>query len=186
MNVLLLLLLSTLLLNFSGCGEEEDTTPAPQHVDNSLMETLTLINMDNITHKVTLSPKKLTFHDIDQPIVLINIYNNLSPETAYQLKALSSLQQKNPKDIFAVSLLIGDTINTATLQTFIKKNNILHYVSNDIENHTFTNILKESLFLNLDMSLPLTVLYTDGEYTIHYNNAIPIEMIRYDIQQALK
>jgi len=183
---LLLLLLSSFILNFSGCGDKGDNTPAPQHIDNSLMETFTLINMKSITHKVTLSPKKLTFHDIDQPIVIINIYNNLSPDTAYQLKALSSLQQKNPKDIFVVSLLIGDTVKAATLQTFIKNNNILHYVSNDIENNTFTNILLESLFLNSDTTLPLTVLYTDGEYNIHYTNATPIEMIRYDIKQALK
>ena len=52
-------------------GEEKDTESAPQHRDNDLMETFTLINMENITHKVTLSPKKLTFHDIDKSAVVI-------------------------------------------------------------------------------------------------------------------
>ena len=185
-NPFLLLLLSALLLNFSGCGEEEDAVSAPQHIDNDLMETFTLINMENSTHKVTLSPKKLTFHDIDQSVVVINVFNTFSRDSSYELKALSSLQEKNPKDLFVVSLLVGDTINTKSLQLFIKKNHISHYVSNDIENQTFTNTLLTSLALESNTTLPFSVLYTNGEYVIHYNNAVPIEMITYDIKQALK
>ena len=185
-NLFLLLLLSSLLLNFSGCGEEEDTATAPQNVDNSLMETFTLINMKNTTHKVTLSPKKLTFHDIDQAVVIVNIFNTLSPDTQYQLKALTQLQNKYPKELFVVSLCISDKINTATLQAFIKKNHLIHYVSNDIENHTISNTLLESLSLDSNTTLPFTVLYNNGNYVIYYNNATPIEMIRYDVQQALK
>jgi len=182
-NIFLLFFFSLFILNFSGCGEE-DTTSAP--IDTSLMETFTLINMKNTTHKVTISPKKLTFHDIDQSAVMINICNTLSADTEYQLKALSKLQNKYPKDLFVVSLFIGDTINTTTLQNFIKKNHIMHYVSNDIENHTITSTLLKSLSLDANIQLPLSILYSNGNYDIYYNNATPIEMMSYDIQQALK
>jgi hypothetical protein len=185
-NVSLFLPLLALLLNFSGCGEEKDTESAPQHRDNDLMETFTLINMENITHKVTLSPKKLTFHDIDKSAIIINVFNTLSINSSYTLKALSSLQEKYSKDLFVVSLLIGDTINTATLQAFIKKNHISHYISNDIENQTFTNILLTSLSLDTNTTLPFSVLYNNGKYVIHYTDAIPIEMISYDIKRSLK
>ena len=185
-NLFLLLLLLSLLLNFSGCNKEEDTATAPQNADNSLMETFTIINMKNTTHKVTISPRKLTFHDINQAIVIINICNTLSADTEYQLKTLSKLQNKYSKELFVVSLFIGDKINTATLQEFIKKNNIIYYISNDIENYTITSTLLKSLSLKANTPLPLTILYSNGNYDIHYNNATPIEMMSYDIQQALK
>jgi hypothetical protein len=185
-NLFLLLLFTVLLLNFSGCGEEENIVSAPQHSDNDLMETFTLINMESTTHKVTLSPKKLTFHDIDQSTIVINIFNTLSRDSSYELKALSTLQEKYTKDLFVVSLLIGDSINTATLQAFIKKNHISHYISNDIENQTFSHILLKSLSLDNNTTLPFSVLYNNGEYVIHYNNAIPVEMLSYDIKQSLK
>jgi len=181
-----LFLLLSILLNLSGCGKEEVASTAPQNTDNSLMETFTIINIKSITHKVTISQKKLTFHDIDQSAVIINICNTLSADTEYQLKALSKLQNKYPKELFVVSLFIDGKINTATLQEFIKKNSIIHYVSNSIENHTIASTLLKSLSLDANASLPLTTLYSNGNYDIHYNNAIPIEMMNYNIQQALK
>jgi len=184
-NLFLLLLLSSLLLNFSGC-KEYNTDTAPDNVDNNLMETFTLINMKSATHKLTISPKKLTFHDIEQSVVIINICNTLSSDTSYQLQALSKLQNRYSKELFIVSLFIGDKINTKILKTFIKKNHIIHYVSNDIENNAITNLLLESLSLDINTTLPFTVLYNNGNYDIYYDNATPIEMINYDIQQALK
>jgi len=37
-----------------------------------------------------------------------------------------------------------------------------------------------------NFSIPLTVMYLNGEYFTHYEGSVPVEMIEYDIQQAKK
>jgi hypothetical protein len=188
-NLLLPFILFVSLLFLSGCQERDsidDVTPVSFQEDSTLMETFTLINMQEKTHKLTLSPKKLTFHDVDQPVIIIHIFKTFDTETSYLLKTLTALQKNKPEDLFVVSLQVGDTINTKSLQTFIKTHQLIHFISNDIENHHFQTILYESLSLSQKTALPLTVIYSDGEYVIHYEGAMPREMLSHNIQQALQ
>ena len=177
------------LLLISGCNERDslsDDGSIVEKQDTSFMETFTLINMEKITHELTISSHKLTFKDIDQPVIVMNLFNTLDRETMYLQKTFTQLQNKYPEDIFVISLLVGDTINTKTLNDFIHRFTLKHYISNDIENRTFQSILYKSLSLSQKIELPLTVIYSDGAYKVHYEGAVPKEMIQYDIQQAIK
>lgn len=185
----LFFLLNFTLLFIWGCNERDslgDDGSVVEQQDTSFMETFTLINMQKVTHDLTISSRKLTFKDIDQPVIVINLFNTLDRETTYLQKTFTQLQNKYPKDIFVISLLVGDTIHTKELSDFIDHTALKHYISNDIENQTFQNILYKSLTLPSTTQLPLTIIYGDGEYVTHYEGAVPKEMINYDIQQAIK
>ena len=178
-----------MLFLVSGCNEENDRntdTPIAFQQDTSLMETFTVINMQEKTHKVTISPQKLSFHDVDQPIVIIHMFKDFDTATAYQIKTLNTLQKEKQKNLFVLSLQIEDNISTKALKAFIKKHKLTHFISNDIDNHHFQTILYESLSLEKKIHLPITILYTNDTYISHYTGAIPIEMLRYDIQQAIQ
>ena len=182
------ILIVTLLL-ISGCNERgslSDDDSIVERQDTSFMETFTLINMQKITHELTISSRKLTFKDIDQPVIVMNLFNTLDRKTMYLQKTFTQLQNKYPKDIFVISLLVGDTIKTKELNNVINHSALKHYISNDIENQTFQNILYKSLTLPSATQLPLTVIYGDGEYITYYEGAVPKEMLTYDIQQAIK
>ena len=63
---------------------------------------------------------------------------------------------------------------------------INYFISNTKENDTFAMRLADQLQLDENFSIPLTVIYLNGEYFTHYEGAVPVEMIEYDIQQAKK
>lgn len=188
-NFILLLILILSLFGINSCQNKEENLENENivlHTDTSLMETFTIINMQEQTHKMIISKEKMTIYDLEQPVVIVHIFDRLNASTRYQLRALDTLQQRYKNNLFVISLLIGESITTQKFIQLVKQEHLKHFISNDIENPTIVNILNKSLGLNTHKNLSRTLLYTDGEYTIHYEGATPIEMLEYNIKQAIK
>jgi hypothetical protein len=72
------------------------------------------------------------------------------------------------------------------LEAFLKKQTINYFISNSQENDTFAVELLKGLNIEENFQLPLTILYKNGKYYAHYEGAVPIEMIEYDIKKAME
>jgi thiol-disulfide isomerase/thioredoxin len=144
----------------------------------------TLISTKVKSHTVTVSDQKVMFQDTTQPIVIVNLFATWCPPCIGEIPYLNDLQKKYKEKLFVVGILTHDSIMQDALDTFMAKNQINYFISNGTDNDTFADQLAATLDLPENFSIPLTVMYVNGEYFTHYEGAVPVEMIEYDIQQA--
>jgi len=149
-------------------------------------DTYTLINTKSESHQITLSDQKLIMLDNEKPILLINLFATWCPPCIGQLAYINDLQKKHQKELLITGILTHDDIDKSSLETFMAKHQINYFISHTKENDDFTDLLAKELQLDENFSIPLTVMYVDGEYFTHYEGSVPVEMIEYDIQQAKK
>lgn len=126
------------------------------------------------------------FQDTTQPIVIVNLFATWCPPCIGEIPYLNDLQKKYKEKLFVVGILTHDSIMQDALDTFMAKNQINYFISNGTDNDTFADQLAITLDLPENFSIPLTVMYVNGEYFTHYEGSVPVEMIEYDIQQAKK
>ena len=99
---------------------------------------------------------------------------------------LSDLQKKYKHDFFTLGVLVNEPQNKNSIKTFIQEHAIDYFIATGKENSTFVKTIVKGLQLPENFSLPLTILYKEGNYYIHYEGATPIEMIEHDIQEIIK
>ncbi len=136
--------------------------------------------------KVTVSNQQVIFHNIKKPIVIVNLFATWCPPCIGEIAYLNDLQKKYKTNLFIAGILTHDTIDQPALETFMAKQQINYFISNTPYNDTFASLLAQTLHLPENFSIPLTVMYVEGEYFTHYEGVVPVEMIEYDIQQAKK
>ena len=148
--------------------------------------TFTLSNLSNEKYIVTLDNQKMTLLNKEEPIVIIHIFTTWCKPCIAEISYLNDLQSKYSKDLFIASILAYDTVEPKHLIDFIHNYNINYYLSNGVQNDAFTTLLVRTLSLPKNFTIPLSVMYVDGQYFTHYEGLVPIEMIEYDIAQAKK
>ncbi|HEC45750.1 MAG TPA: TlpA family protein disulfide reductase, partial [Epsilonproteobacteria bacterium] len=149
-------------------------------------DTFTLSDIQHNKHTVTISNQKMAFHNIDQSIVIINFFSTWCSPCRAEIPYLSDLQKKYKKKVFIAGILINDAQSNDTLKQFMSKYHTNYFISNSKHNDIFASKAVKELQLPENFSIPLTVIYKDGNYYTHYEGAVPVEMIDHDIQEALK
>ncbi len=149
-------------------------------------DTFTLSDIQQNKHTLTLIDQKMTFHDIDQSIVVINFFSTWCSPCRAEIPYLSDLQKKYKKKVFIAGILINDEQSDDTLKQFMSKYHANYFISNSKQNNAFANKIVKELQLPENFSIPLTVIYKDGNYYTHYEGAVPVEMIDHDIQEIIK
>ena len=167
--------------------KHKDTSPKKRSsLPEGPAKVFTLISTKVKSHTVSVSNQKVMFQDTTQPIVIVNLFATWCPPCIGEIPYLNDLQKKYKEELFVVGILTHDSIMQDALDTFIAKNQINYFISNGTDNDTFADQLAITLDLPENFSIPLTVMYVKGEYFTHYEGAVPVEMIEYDIQQAKK
>lgn len=159
--------------------------------ENTPRDTFILEDTAGKTYSLTLSNGKLLFHKSFQGIVLINLFSTWCNPCEGMSPYLSDLQKKYAKDVFIAGVPTHDLADKKAINSFIQKENLEYFISYAKDNEAFVLLLIESLQnLNIikdnNFSIPLTLMYVEGNYFTHYEGIVPIEMIDYDIQQAQK
>ncbi len=149
-------------------------------------DTFTLSDIQHNKHTVTISNQKMAFHNVDQSIVIINFFSTWCSPCRAEIPYLSDLQKKYKKKVFIAGILINDAQSNDTLKQFMSKYHTNYFISNSKHNDIFASKAVKELQLPENFSIPLTVIYKDGNYYTHYEGAVPVEMIDHDIQEALK
>lgn len=155
-------------------------------VPESTTDTFTLINSENERNQITISNQKIVLQHNEKPIIMLNLFATWCPPCTGQIAYLNDLQKKHQKELAIVGILTHDDIDKASLETFMAKQQVNYFISQAKDNDSFTERLANELHLDEDFSIPLSVIYVDGEYFTHYEGSVPVEMIEYDIQQAKK
>ena len=152
----------------------------------STTDTFTLINTKIEGNQVTFSDQKITLLHNEKPIIMLNLFATWCPPCVGQIAHLNDLQKKYKKELLITGILTHDDIDKPSLETFMAKQQVNYFISNTKENDAFAQRLAKELQLDENFSIPLSVIYVDGEYFTHYEGSVPVEMIEYDIQQAKK
>lgn len=179
-----------LLLLFVGCSDKTEEIKEPEVVlietNLSKIDTFVLSNIQDETQKVTISNKKVIFHTPQQGILLINLFASWCKPCIDNIEYINILQQKYSKDIFVAGVSVNDDINSTKLQSLIDKYKIEYFISNSPSNDRFSNLLATTLNLAKNHDIPLLAMFVEGKYFAHYEGKVPIEMIEYDIKEALR
>ncbi|MDQ7084041.1 MAG: redoxin domain-containing protein [Sulfurovum sp.] len=179
-----------LLFIFTACEDKTPknytshdtlTTQAP-----TLSDTFILSNNAGDIYTVTVSNKKVTFKESMKAITLLSFFATWCQPCLHEIPDLNDLYYKYQDKLLLASILIHDPISKQALENFTQAQQIQHYVSNSIQNNDFAQLISKTLQLPKRFSIPLTVMYVEGEYFTHYEGNVPVEMIEYDIDQALQ
>ncbi len=165
---------------------EKETISEEISASQTLTDTFTLSDIQQNQHTLTVSNQKMAFHNVDQSIVIINFFSTWCSSCRAEIPYLSDLQKKYKKRVFIAGILVNDEQSDDTIKQFISKNHANYFISNSKQNDIFASKLIKELQLPENFSIPLTVIYKEGNYYTHYEGAVPVEMIDHDIQQAIK
>lgn len=148
--------------------------------------TFTLANQAGKKYTATVHNQEMKLSNVTQDIVIIHIFATWCTPCIGEITYLNDLQSKYNNELFIASVLAYDTIEPKHLDDFKHKYKINYYLSNGIQNDAFTTLLAATLSLPKNFSIPLSIMYVNGQYFTHYEGLVPIEMIEYDIEQAKK
>jgi len=157
-------------------------TPSSIH----LSDTFTLSDIKGTSYTATVSNRKMTFKETKKAIVLVTFFSTWCIPCVHDIPYMNDLHKKYNKNILLVGVLVHDSIAEEQLHSFLAKHLVSYFVSTSKENNDFASLVAKTLRLPKDFSIPLTVMYVEGEYFTHYEGCVPVEMIDYDIQQALE
>jgi thiol-disulfide isomerase/thioredoxin len=149
-------------------------------------DTIALTDIQKKTHILTIKDQKIIFEYMDQSIVLLHFFSTWCIPCRGEIPYLADLQKKYKKDLFIAGILVNDVLYDHTLKEFISKYYAKYFISNSKQNDALFAKIIEDLHLPEDLSIPLTVIYKDGNYYTHYEGVVPVEMIDHDIQEAIK
>jgi len=175
-------LLLIMLFFLTAC--EDKNTQAQSSNKKNPIESFTLSSISGEYYTVTVSHQKVTFRESHKRIILLSFFSTWCTPCLGEIPYLNDLQEAYRKDLFIAGILVNDTIKEKPFKHFVQKYNINYYLSYSKHNNNFIALLSKTLQLPASLSLPLTVMYVDRKYFTHYEGTVPIEMLRYDIEQA--
>ncbi len=152
----------------------------------SLSDTFTLTDTKNRHFSVHLSNQHLTIKENTKPIVLITFFASWCPPCLYAIPYLNDLQKEYKTQLFLAGVLVHDTMQTSAVKSFIVTHGIKYYLFNGTQNNDFASLTAKTLHLSHNYPIPLSIMYVNGKYFTHYEGIVPIEMIEYDIEEAIK
>ncbi len=179
-------IIDTELLPVEPIKEEDRNLVAKPIIKEIKKDFILSDSTNNIKQSIKIEDKKIDFENIDKPIVILNFFASWCSPCVGQTPYLSDLQNKYKKYISIIGLVVNEDISNNDLKEFKKKNNVNFFLSNDQENNNqIILILKEKLKID-KLRLPLAIMYQNDKYYIHYEGAVPIEMMESDILQILE
>ena len=161
----------------NNTGEEQDLAE-PKY-------TYTLSDMNDINHTVTIENKYIEISNVTENIIVLNFFATWCPPCKGEIPYLVDLQKKYEGKLFMAGVLVNDTPDKEALESFLKAYAINYFVSTGSQNDDLAKLAREKLHLPEDLPLPLTILFKDGHYYSHYEGAVPVEMLEYDIKNAM-
>lgn len=179
-------IINTELLPIEPIKEEDHNLIAKPVIKEVKKDFILFDSTNNIKQSIKIRNNKIDFKNMDKPIVILNFFSSWCLPCIGQTPYLSDLQNKYKKNISIMGLVVNEDISNNEIKEFKKKNNVKFFLSNDQENNNqIISILKKNL--NIDkLTLPLAVIYNNDEYYMHYEGAVPIEMMESDILQILE
>jgi hypothetical protein len=173
---------------WTGCSDKASDTSetkqqAPSKEISQPQSRFRITDIDQRATTITFENNTLRVAKVVQPIVLIHLFASWSAPSCGMLPYLDSLQRSYPKTLFVVGIMANSNNDPKHLRRFMKTHHASYFISNSPDNNVLAQRLADFLKLGENYPVPLTLLFKNGEYTMHYVGATPIEMIKADIEQ---
>ncbi|MBN2825046.1 MAG: redoxin domain-containing protein [Campylobacterales bacterium] len=160
------------------------STPAMDRYDKEIFSIFDFSQDSSKAKKFVLYKEGIDFKNITQKIVIINFFAQSCSPCIGQFPYLSDLQNKYQKELFLMGIILDSKMSKQELSEFANDKHAVFFLSDSEQNTRLVDTVAKQLGIK-DLILPLTVIYKDGSYYMHYEGAAPIEMIESDIAQAL-
>ena len=161
-------------------AEQPPKLPAPKaEIPVQLPERLAVKELDGETFTISRHRSGMKIEGIAQKDLMITLFASWCPPCKGALPYLQDIQKRHSDDMFALGVLVNDEIDHDTLKHFLETYQVNFPVTKD---KRVAQAIIQDLHLPSNYPLPLTILYHDGNYVIHYEGATPPEMIEHDIE----
>jgi len=138
-------------------------------------------DIDDNNHTITVNDKKITINDSQNKVILLNFFSSKSPACMGQIPYLIDIQKRYGSKIFIAGILLNSKADKYNLKTLLAQEDFNYIIYHSTKSNNFTKSFTRHFDLNQNFSPPVSVLFKDGNYYTHYEGAVPIEMLEYDI-----
>lgn len=157
--------------------KKEKTAPSTTYV---LQETLLERQI------LTMGGKELTVRNEAPAVLILTFFQTNCTPCLGTLPYLTDLQKKYPQDLLLLGVLLGAKPNENDLRLYKNEHKAKFFISLSEQNDAFADAMANKLQLPINFTLPLTVVYKNDQYYTHYEGAVPVEMIEYDLKNILE
>jgi thioredoxin-like negative regulator of GroEL len=190
MRSLFTLIIITSITLWTGCSDKNDDTDTPVVIQKKQPKpkpkpktNFSITDIDQRSTTVSITNGRVSVAKVTQPLVIINLFAPWSAPSCGMIPYLDALQKRYPKELFVIGIVANSDINNEQLRHFMKQQNASYFISNGSENDLLAQALAQFVKEDKEYPIPLTILFKNGKYTMHYVGATPIEMIKADIEQ---
>ncbi len=165
--------------------EESNDDQKTEYTSESIKETFTLNIKQNST-MLTIENKHISIDKAETPLILLSLFNTKSAQHRVEIPYLMELQKKYKNRLAIFSILVNQEEKEEVLKKFSQDfSNIYSFFTTKKENEHFVQTIMKVLEIKEKLTLPLTILYKEGNYYIHYEGPTPVEMIEHNIEEAI-
>ena len=147
--------------------------------------TFALNDLNDSNYSITIVNKHIEISHVDQKLILLNFFATWCPPCKSEIPYLADLKKKYDASLFIAGILVNDTPDKKTLETFTEAYGVNYFISNSKDNNALGKLAAKRLQLDEDFPIPLTILFKNGNYYSHYEGAVPVEMLEHDIKEAI-
>ena len=145
-----------------------------------------ITNINGWTLPVQVKLGLLKVSQIDQPIIVVNIFSTKSSPSRGMISYLNDLQNEYKGNIFVIGLPIDGNMDKVQLKEFMQTYDARYFISSAPDNIGLAKNITHYLNLGSNYPVPATVVFRNGQHVSDYIGATPIEMIRGDIDQLIQ
>jgi hypothetical protein len=163
-------------------ASQELVVPTNETATNTTIaeKTIHLSSLTDQQQPLSIANKRLILHNVNQSYILIHFF---TPKSSKTLTYLTDLQKRHKEKIFIASVLLENDLDQEAFNAFKKSHSASHFISYSYNNALVYNLLLNTFKVTESTTLPLTILFKNGEYLMHYEGEVPIEMIQYDLNK---
>ena len=170
-------------LNYTKEKKQNNHTKKP--TNKNLKKTFTLNTSKENNFVLHIDNKHISVDTIQTPLILISLFNTKSNQNSTELPYLLRLKNKYKKQLTVLTILVDQEEKNKVLQAYPELSDIYYFFTHKEEMTQFMQTIKKILEIKEKLTLPLSILYKNGNYYIHYEGSTPIEMLEHNIHQAI-
>jgi len=159
---------------------ENDTKEPSIIADNAFV----LTDIQQTSYMATINHESLMLKGSTKPIVLLQLFATWCTPCIGEVAYLNDLQKLYEQDLFVAGVLTRDEISQTELIAFKQKHHIAYKILQSKKTPILEREIAQNLFIEDPFSIPLIIMYVQGQYFSHYEGSTPVEMIKHDIKQA--
>jgi len=142
-------------------------------------------DIDENNHTISVKDKKITINNSKEEVILLNFFSSKDPACKGQIPYLIDTQKKYNSKLITIGILLNSKTDKHNLKTLLETEKFNYNIYHSIKNNKFAEYLTRHFSLNKNFSLPMSILFKNGKYYVHYEGAVPIEMLEYDIKNII-